>query len=118
MDKESQRSNAEKEKVSAKEVQFSDSKSSPELKEINEIKEPKKLIEHVQLAVQHARKDGLKDVDGHCEPSLGARQAKSGRHRGSKTATQLVKLRKRKRLHPFYSFFIMSFTRIDTGRPL
>lgn len=90
VDKESQRSNAEKEKVSAKEVQLSDSKSSPELKEINETKEPKKLIEHVQHAVQHARKDGLKDVDGHCEPLLGVRKAKSGRHRGSKTVTQLI----------------------------
>lgn len=84
VDKESQRSNAEKEKVSAKEVQLSDSKSSPELKEINETKEPKKLIEHVQHAVQHARKDGLKDVDGHCEPLLGVRKAKSGRHRDGK----------------------------------
>eukprot|EP00435_Cladocopium_sp_Y103_P041723 s411_g11.t1 len=80
VDKESQRSNAEKEKVPAKEVQFSDSKSSPELKEIKEIKGPKKLIEHVQHAVQHARKDALKDIDGRCEPSLGVRKAKSGRH--------------------------------------
>ena len=117
MDKESQRSNAEKEKVSAKEVQLS-SKSSPELKEINEIKEPKKLIEHVQHAVQRARKDGLRDIDGHCEPLLGVRKAKGGRHRGSKTVTQLIKLRKRKRLHPFDFHFRINRTGRDTGRLL